>query len=223
MRCGPADERPRGRRTCHGYRRRERSTASEASSESRRCAGCDEALRERVDPVSSETEEEIGDLSYPAAAAARWCRRLGELRFGDLVTPNSHPAIVPPDIWRAVQRMRSPRGRRAKSERLLARLGVLRCGSCGARMVIGSTDQNGKHYYFYRSICTRPSAFDLRLLQKSHSELARGLRLVGTTNLCACSVEKCDGFVKLGSVGGSLRKEGPRLPLPPIVGSCETP
>ena len=29
----------------------------------------------------------------------------------------------------------SPRGRRAKSERLLARLGVLRCATCGARMV----------------------------------------------------------------------------------------
>ena len=46
--------------------------------------------------------------------------------------------------------MRSPRGRRAKSERLLARLGVLRCATCGARMVIGSTDQNGKRHYMYR-------------------------------------------------------------------------
>ena len=46
--------------------------------------------------------------------------------------------------------MRSTRGRRAKSERLLARLGVLRCGTCGGRMVIGSTDQNGKRHYMYR-------------------------------------------------------------------------
>ncbi len=75
---------------------------------------------------------------------------LGELRFGDLVNTDSHQAIVPADVWRAVQKMRAPRGRRAKSERLLARLGVLRCGTCGARMVIGSTDQNGKRHYMYR-------------------------------------------------------------------------
>lgn len=75
---------------------------------------------------------------------------LGELRFGDIVNPNAHPAIVDARTWQAVQRMRSPRGRRAKSERLLARLGVLRCGTCGSRMVIGSTDQNGTRHYFYR-------------------------------------------------------------------------
>jgi site-specific DNA recombinase len=75
---------------------------------------------------------------------------LGELRFGDFVNPTAHPAIVDRDVWAAVQRMRSTRGRRAKSERLLARLGVLRCATCGARMVIGSSDQNGTRHYFYR-------------------------------------------------------------------------
>ncbi len=75
---------------------------------------------------------------------------LGELHFGDLVNVNSHRAIVRAETWHVVQQMRAPRGRRAKSERLLARLGVLRCGTCGARMVIGSTAQNGKRHYFYR-------------------------------------------------------------------------
>jgi site-specific DNA recombinase len=75
---------------------------------------------------------------------------LGELRFGDIVNPDAHPAIVDAGTWRAVQGMRSPRGRRAKSERLLARLGVLRCATCGSRMVIGSTDQHGKRHYMYR-------------------------------------------------------------------------
>ena len=75
---------------------------------------------------------------------------LGELRFGDLVNTKSHPAIVDAQTWRKVQKMRSPRGPRAKSERLLARLGILRCGTCGARMVVGSTDQNGKRHYMYR-------------------------------------------------------------------------
>jgi site-specific DNA recombinase len=43
-----------------------------------------------------------------------------------------------------------PGGRKAKSERLLARLGVLRCGSCGARMVVGTARQGGKRYPYYR-------------------------------------------------------------------------
>jgi site-specific DNA recombinase len=75
---------------------------------------------------------------------------LGELRFGEIVNMDSHPPIVDAGLWQRVQGMSSPRGRRARSERLLARLGVLRCGTCGARMVIGSTDQNGKRHWFYR-------------------------------------------------------------------------
>jgi site-specific DNA recombinase len=73
---------------------------------------------------------------------------LGELRFGDLVNPDSHAAIVDSATFAAVQKMRSPRGRRAKSERLLARLGVLRCGTCGARMVVGTA--NHGNYNLYR-------------------------------------------------------------------------
>jgi len=73
---------------------------------------------------------------------------LGELNFGKLTNPDSHPAIVDAACWTTVQRMKSPRGRRAKSDRLLARLGVLRCASCGARMVVGSAN-HGK-YALYR-------------------------------------------------------------------------
>ena len=73
---------------------------------------------------------------------------LGELHFGALVNTDSHPAIVDAATWASVQRMRSPRGRRAKSERLLARLGVLRCGTCGARMVVGTSNHGS--YALYR-------------------------------------------------------------------------
>jgi site-specific DNA recombinase len=71
----------------------------------------------------------------------------GELRFGELVNLDSHKAIVDEQTWQAVQRMSSPRGRRAKSERLLARLGVLRCGTCGARMVVGTANHGAYHLY----------------------------------------------------------------------------
>jgi hypothetical protein len=83
---------------------------------------------------------------------------LGELNFGKLTNPESHTAIVDADTWSTVQRIRSPRGPRAKSERLLARLGILRCGTCGARMVVGSTRQQGKSYAFYRCIPTSDCA-----------------------------------------------------------------
>ena len=41
---------------------------------------------------------------------------------------------------------KSPRGRRAKSERLLARLGILRCGTCGGRLVVGSATRRSTFY-----------------------------------------------------------------------------
>ena len=77
---------------------------------------------------------------------------LGELHFGVLVNESAHEAIVDPDTWRRVQRQIVTRGRRPKSDRLLARLGVLRCGTCGARMVTGTTVQGRRRtpYSFYR-------------------------------------------------------------------------
>jgi len=64
---------------------------------------------------------------------------LGEIHFGELHNLKAHePIIKDRALFERVQRRTVSRGRRAKSERLLARLGVLRCGSCGSRMVINS-------------------------------------------------------------------------------------
>ena len=76
---------------------------------------------------------------------------LGEIHFGDHESNlNAHPAIVDRDTWLAVQRATVPRGRKPKSDRLLARLGVLRCASCGGRMVVGTQTSRGRSYPFYR-------------------------------------------------------------------------
>jgi site-specific DNA recombinase len=75
---------------------------------------------------------------------------LGEIHFGSLVNIVAHEPLVDRDVWTTVHRMVIPSGRKAKSERLLARLGVLRCGSCGARMVVGTARQGGKRYPYYR-------------------------------------------------------------------------
>jgi DNA invertase Pin-like site-specific DNA recombinase len=65
---------------------------------------------------------------------------LGELHFGDY-TPNltAWPPIVDRELWDRCQAAVIPRGPRAKSERLLARLGVLRCAGCMGRMTISRT------------------------------------------------------------------------------------
>lgn len=76
---------------------------------------------------------------------------LGEIHFGSC-EPNraAHEAIVDADTFARVQNVRVPQGRKAKSEQLLARLGVLRCGTCNARMVIGSQRRATKRYVFFR-------------------------------------------------------------------------
>ena len=75
---------------------------------------------------------------------------LGEIHFGSLVNRKAHKLAIPRDLFNRVQKKKASRGRRAKSGRLLARLGVLRCGTCGARMVVGTQKQNGRSYPFYR-------------------------------------------------------------------------
>src|SRR5207253_2501442 len=55
---------------------------------------------------------------------------LGEIHFGKLVSLDAHPAIVEPEVWQQVQRVSVPRGRKPKSDRLLARQRVLRCATC---------------------------------------------------------------------------------------------
>lgn len=74
----------------------------------------------------------------------------GELKFGDLVNPRAVKPVVDRELFNRVQRVSVPRGRKPKSDRLLARLGVLRCGTCGGRLVVG-TVRDGS-YPFYR--CT---------------------------------------------------------------------
>jgi hypothetical protein len=59
---------------------------------------------------------------------------LGEVHFGKLVNLAACEPIIDRELWTRVQRMVIPRGPQSASERLLSRLGVLQCGSCGARL-----------------------------------------------------------------------------------------
>jgi DNA invertase Pin-like site-specific DNA recombinase len=84
---------------------------------------------------------------------------LGELRFGEFFNPTSHTPIVEGDVWNAAQRHRGSKlGRTAKSDRLLARLGVLRCGMCGKPLSVGGyfSRYTGKRTATYG--CAQPDA-----------------------------------------------------------------
>ena len=69
-----------------------------------------------------------------ALSGVAWMLRsrmyLGEVHFGELHNTQAHEAIVKDrGLFERVARRTVSRGRQAKSERLLARLGVLRCGT----------------------------------------------------------------------------------------------
>jgi DNA invertase Pin-like site-specific DNA recombinase len=104
---------------------------------------------------------------------------LGELHFGEKINLDAFPPLVTPETWQRVQRMKLPRGRRPKSERLLARIGVLRCGSCGSRMVVGSQDRNGRRYGMYRcppvGDCTQRVAISADLVEQIVTERVQKL------------------------------------------------
>lgn len=90
---------------------------------------------------------------------------VGEIRFGDL--KGECPAIVDRETWERAQAVVLPRGRRGKSDRLLARLGIARCATCGARMTVGHV--RGGTYPFYRcpstSGCPQRTTISARLLE----------------------------------------------------------
>jgi DNA invertase Pin-like site-specific DNA recombinase len=77
---------------------------------------------------------------------------IGEIVFGKDRRPEdvwrgTVAQIVDRDVWERAQKITVPRGRKPKSDRLLARLGVLRCGTCGSRMVVGTAHEGRYHFY----------------------------------------------------------------------------
>lgn len=96
------------------------------------------------------------DLNY--SGTQRYLRNrvvLGEVNFGQLRNAAAHSPIVDADVFADVGELRIPRGRVGKSPRLLARLSVLVCGTCGTRMTVNPG--NGKRtppFYYCHSKTT---------------------------------------------------------------------
>ncbi len=75
---------------------------------------------------------------------------LGEIHFGNSSTRKLTSPSLTAKRGNGSRTPRCPVARNPKSERLLSRLGVLRCGTCGGRMVVGTQTQHGRKYPFYR-------------------------------------------------------------------------
>jgi DNA invertase Pin-like site-specific DNA recombinase len=115
---------------------------------------------------------------------------LGELRHGEAVN-RSLPALIDAATWERVQRLKLPRGRRSKSERLLARLAVARCGTCDSRLTIGHTGTKGKRYPFYRCYahdCPRRVSISASVLEQAVEVETRRL-LAGLTGRASADTE----------------------------------
>jgi site-specific DNA recombinase len=101
---------------------------------------------------------------------------LGELGFGSMVNTEAFEPVLDPETWRRLQRVSVSRGRRAKSERLLARLGVLRCGSCRGRMSVGTSQGQ---YALYRcsptSDCSKRVTISAEVAERSVVEAVQDL------------------------------------------------
>ncbi|HEY5343200.1 MAG TPA: recombinase family protein [Solirubrobacteraceae bacterium] len=74
---------------------------------------------------------------------------LGEVHFGKLINLHACEPTIDRALWERVQKRKVPRGPRPKSDHLLARLGVLRCGSCNSRLSSAIMPQGGG-YPIYR-------------------------------------------------------------------------
>jgi DNA invertase Pin-like site-specific DNA recombinase len=92
---------------------------------------------------------EHGINRHPPAVRKALANRvyLGEIHHGVLQNLKAHDPIVTPELFAQVQRKTLPGGRQARSDHLLARQGILRCGTCGAKMSLGHTMHG---WAFYR-------------------------------------------------------------------------
>ena len=102
-------------------------------------------------------------------------RYIGEYRYGDIVTPNGMPAIVPQAVFDAVQvRMaknkHKPAAKKADEEYILTT--KIFCGKCGTMMVgVGGTSKTGKvHHYYKCGNLIHKKSCDKKTVQKAWIE-----------------------------------------------------
>jgi DNA invertase Pin-like site-specific DNA recombinase len=99
---------------------------------------------------------------------------LGELHFGNLHNLKAHEPIVTLEEFKRAQSVSAPRGRHAKSQLLLARLSVLRCGTCDSRLCAGSSNHGTTPVYRCRNPdCDHQVVISARIADETITEAVR--------------------------------------------------
>jgi DNA invertase Pin-like site-specific DNA recombinase len=137
--------------------------------------------------VRQENGDELTVTSVQSMLRSRLL--IGEIHFGEWSnTAAIDQPIIDRATFRTMQGATATRGRHSKSERLLARLGVLLCETCNSRLVVHSS-KSSKHgeYHYYRcpnKLCAAPASVrcDLaeELLRDTAVKLAAGFKGTAT-------------------------------------------
>jgi DNA invertase Pin-like site-specific DNA recombinase len=102
---------------------------------------------------------------------------LGRIRDGDLVSDDTHTALVDEPLFRAANQVTVPRGRKPREERLLSKLGLAVCASCEGALYVGYKIVAGKPWANYRCAahndCPAPVAISATHLEAVVNERMR--------------------------------------------------
>jgi DNA invertase Pin-like site-specific DNA recombinase len=75
---------------------------------------------------------------------------LGQIKDGQLTSYETHEPLVDLPLFRQVQRVQVARGRKPRQPRMLSKLGLAVCGSCGGVLYVGYKIVAGKPWANYR-------------------------------------------------------------------------
>jgi hypothetical protein len=88
------------------------------------------------------------------------------------------PPVIDPETFGRLQKVRVTRGRRSKSDRLLARLRILRCGTCNGLLQVGTSKSSYATYKCGNPGCERHVTISAPVAESEISEFVRA-RLKG--------------------------------------------
>jgi putative DNA-invertase from lambdoid prophage Rac len=98
---------------------------------------------------------------------------LGELHFGEHSNTDAFHEVIDAETFQRLQEVRIPRGRRSKSERLLARLRILRCGTCDSPLQVGTSKTTYAVYKCSNVECARRVSISAQVAESELSEFTR--------------------------------------------------
>jgi DNA invertase Pin-like site-specific DNA recombinase len=114
------------------------------------------------------------EISYRGLQSAFASKLLvGRIEYGGEVNVESFAPVLDAETFGQLQRVRVTRGRRSRSERLLARLRILRCGTCGTLLQVGTSRTSYPTYKCSNADCARRVSISAPVAERELSEYVR--------------------------------------------------